>query len=305
MELELILAWVLWTGNLSGIGPSGLILAHGLCSALLGWALLSLLPPRYQSPPIPSWFFLFAVAFFIPVIGSLGLMAAFLPATIWPQRVQALGPVVWQHATEPQLLRESSKASLDLSGREAWISSILQHSTDAGKRLMAVLATTKLLNRDAIPLLRLALQDSEDDVRLLAYALLDRKEYSISYHIESQEQLLENATADRKATLHQSIAQNCWELVQLQLAQNEIEAHLLKKAQEHLEAALILMPKRAGLYFLQGQISLRQDDLDEAVSAFRHAEQFGIDRSQIETYLAEIHFLRKNLMLLKRAAGQI
>lgn len=68
----------------------------------------------------------------------------------------------------------------------------LFRSRNPEKRLEAVFATLKLEDRDAVPLLRRALGDSVDDIRLLAYALLDRKEHRLSERIQKKSNILKH-----------------------------------------------------------------------------------------------------------------
>jgi tetratricopeptide (TPR) repeat protein len=174
------------------------------------------------------------------------------------------------------------------------LAGVLQRSPDPDKRLSAVLATLRLQNKDAIALLRLALRDSEDDVRLLAYALLDRKEQAISERIMFSLGQLQNAPSDKEHfKLHQAIAYDCWELIYSGLAQGEVSTYWLDTACKHAEAALKLNPYHAGLRFLYGIILLRQAKLDKARTAFIRAEKLGIASNKVAPYLAEISFLKK------------
>lgn len=300
MGFEFTGAWLLWAGNLLEIKVSYLVLIHLLCSLLMAWILLYVLPHRYRLPQKSSIIFLCSIIFFIPLIGPLGLISSLLPTLIWPRSNQ-LSNATWQFATEPKLLENTIALSVNHPITESWIATVLQYHTSLDRRLTAVLATTKLPNKTAITLLRLALLDVEDDVRLLAYSLLDRKESSINHYISDQEQQLTHTTShQQQALLHQDIAESCWDLVQLQLAQNEIEAHFLRKAIYHLNTALVLTPKNAGIYYLQGQIFLHQNKLKSATSAFSQAQKLGISYSQIAPYLAELNFKQRNFTHLSK-----
>jgi len=51
---------------------------------------------------------------------------------------------------------------------------VLERSSDPEKRLTAVMATTRMPSQLAIPLLKIAMRDAVDDVRLLAYSIKDK-----------------------------------------------------------------------------------------------------------------------------------
>jgi tetratricopeptide (TPR) repeat protein len=176
---------------------------------------------------------------------------------------------------------------------EAGISGLLQNARDPNKRLGAVLAILRLPDKEAVPLLQLALRDSEDDIRLLAYALLDRKEHAITTRLRERQAQLPISPTDQHFGLHEGIAYDCWELAYLGLAQSDIADYLLKIALEHIQSALELNPNEPGLYLLRGRISLRRRDLEAAADAFAMAKSLGVDSCIIAPYLAEMFFLRK------------
>ena len=53
---------------------------------------------------------------------------------------------------------------------------VIRHAAETAARVRAVMATRQLSDQYAVPILQVALRDPVDDVRLLAYALLDGKE---------------------------------------------------------------------------------------------------------------------------------
>ena len=177
----------------------------------------------------------------------------------------------------------------------ASIGGVLQGASDLGQRQQSVLATLRLRDQEAIPLLRQALQDSEDDVRLLAYALLDRKEEAITARIRLHQRQLVTAEPAQRFSHHSAIAYDCWELIHVGLVQGDVMNYLLQTARTHTEEALVLRPQTAGLQFLLGKLLVRTGELELASEAFRQAEQLGIDSKIVNYQLAEIDFSREHL----------
>ncbi|MGZ0843230.1 HEAT repeat domain-containing protein, partial [Klebsiella pneumoniae subsp. pneumoniae] len=71
---------------------------------------------------------------------------------------------------------------------------VLRHAPDPNQRLTAIFATRRMPGKEAIPILKLALRDPADDVRLLAYSMLDQKESRINQRIEAALGRLAGAT---------------------------------------------------------------------------------------------------------------
>jgi hypothetical protein len=285
---------MLWNNNLSPSQITDIFLAHILASMLAAVTLHPLLPKKYRASQILGWIFFFSITLFIPLLGLLCLGGVVIPALCWPKRSTEQNSVTQQSMEIPDLpFRSPNTKYDDLCCGEATLKGIIQFATDPDKRLKAVLGTLKLQDKDAIPLLRLALKDAEDDVRLLAYALLDRKEQALTARIRARLYQLKTATTVDSYYLHKAIAYEYWELVHLGLAQGEVLTHTLDRARKHTEDALMLSAHDAGLQFLLGRILLRQMNLEEAFCAFSKALKLGLADSKVAPYLAEIYFLQR------------
>jgi tetratricopeptide (TPR) repeat protein len=164
-----------------------------------------------------------------------------------------------------------------------------------GQRQQGVLDTLRLRDNEAIPLLRRALRDSEDDVRLLAYALLDRKEQAITARIRLRQKQLDGAEGDQRVGHHSAIAHDCWELIHLGLVQGEVMSYLLTTARKHVEDALLIRPRNAGLRLLLGKVLQRMGELALASESLRRAEELGIDSAIVGPELAAIAFSQQRL----------
>jgi tetratricopeptide (TPR) repeat protein len=287
--------WALWSiDSLSAVWLGGILVSHGAAAALMGLAIQSMLPIRYRSSGPKAWLLFFAISFFVPYLGPLGLAFVVVPALHRPRPVQKRDKTLWQELGIPALPSAAPDPRQFASPLgEAGISSLLQNASDPSKRLGAVLATIRLPDKEAVPLLQLALRDSEDDIRLLAYALLDRKEHAIAARLRERQTQLHIAPTDQHLGLHAGIAYDCWELAYLGLAQRDIADYLLNIALEHIQAALELNPNEPGLYLLRGRISLRRRNLEAAADAFAMAKSLGVDSRIIAPYLAEMFFLQK------------
>ena len=261
------------------------VIAHGMASGMLCAGVWMLLPARYRQPMPWSPLFLFSLVFFIPVVGALGVACVIFPALYWPRPREQQA---WQALGIPKLPFRSQPLHSPMF-RDGGLQDVLRHAPDPDLRLSALLSTRRMPGRDAIPILKLALADPSDDVRLLAYSMLDKQENDINQRIQADLKQLPFAKPPARAALHATLARWYWELAYLGLAQGSVLEHVLNQAREHAEQGL-----RAGeggeLHLLAGRIALEMDALDSALMHLDAAEQAGIDASLLIPFHAEIAF---------------
>ena len=278
---------------------SALVLAgaHAGTCLLFSLALLRLLPPPYRNPAVLSGLPVLGTTFFIPVLGMLGWLACVVPALRHPRPAPPLLDD-WLHPPVLGLpVRPAGLRAVGGMQKASELAGPLRHAADPNSRIAVLITTLSLENQYSVPLLRLALKDPEDDVRLLAYALLNRKEKAIEARIRDLDQQLASVPSGQGFLQHKALAHNYWAFAHLGDPQGSARLLLCTRAREHGQAALRLCPGDVdgdgGLQWLLGRILLVQLQLDDAVEAFERARRLGIDPRQIQPFLAEIAFLRR------------
>ena len=259
---------------------------HGGACLLLSAAAWGLLPVRYRAPLPWSPLFLFSLAFFVPLIGALGVAAAVFPALYLPrQREQQ----AWQAMGIPELpFRPQAKLHAPTFA-DGGLQDVLRHAPDPEQRLAALLATRRMPGREAVPILKLALADPSDDVRLLAYSMLDKQETDLNQRIQVALNRLPTASAQASAALHATLARWYWELAYLGLAQGSVLQHVLDQAAEHAHQG-IAAGEGGELYLLAGRIALEQGDTQRALTHLHQAEASGMGPAMLLPFRAEIAF---------------
>ncbi|MGB7387951.1 MAG: HEAT repeat domain-containing protein, partial [Pseudomonas neustonica] len=168
---------------------------------------------------------------------------------------------------------------------------VLQLASDPEQRMAALLATKRMPGNEAAPILKLALRDPEDDVRLLAYSMLDQQETAINQNIERLQLRLADNPLSPKAT-HAALARWYWELAYLGLAQGGVLEHILAQALLHTQAAME-GSDNADLDLLAGRILMAQGQTEEAGERLQHAVDLGANPSRVAPFLAEIAFMEQ------------
>ncbi|MEH6669291.1 tetratricopeptide repeat protein [Halopseudomonas sp.] len=263
------------------------VVPHAIACAMLAIALWMFLPTRYKSPLPWAPLFLFSIAFFIPLLGMVGVVLAVFPALYLQRKRYAQ---VWQNIGVPGLPFRPLERRHSPMFQDGGLQDVLYLATDPERRLNALLATRRMPSHESVPILKLALRDPADDVRLLAYSMLDQKESGINHRIERLLERLnqDDGEADPEAT-HAGLARWYWELAYLGLAQGSVLDHVLGQARKHAEQSLAL-ESNPEVHLLAGRISLEQGDLNAARSFFKQAEAGGIRFEKIAPFLAEAAF---------------
>jgi hypothetical protein len=278
---------------------------HAVACLLFAPALLALLPARYRQRAPGAVAFAFVMAAVLPVLGMAGLLLCLVPALRWPN--PAGRAVLWQHPRPPSLPDRPGAAGGPARGSwAAGLAGALQHSNDPKRRAEAVISTLSLDDHQAVPLLRRALKDPEDEVRLLAYALLNRKEKQIEVRTRKRLTKLDTALPEEAFLLHKALAHDYWEFAQLAAPLSSSQLSLCARAREHVLAALQLRPADGGLHFLLGLVLLAERSLDAASDAFDQAQAMGVDQRQVAPLRAAISFHAGRYTEVKhrlRAAG--
>ncbi|HBH39641.1 MAG TPA: hypothetical protein DDX06_14795 [Curvibacter sp.] len=269
---------------------TALLCVHSALSLGAALGSLALMPLHLRRPRGLVLLLLFNFAFIAPVIGALAILL--------------ITRISMKHAR--QAARQARPAAValpeyDVQGPETIRSSqgAIRSRLDAQVpddiRMQALLTLQAVPGRVANPILEGLLGDETDDVRLLAFGMLDSEEKRISQNIHRERAQLETElSAEQRYDCLRHLAELHWELVYACLAQGELRRHILRQAREYLESARSVgLPPSPGLLLLRGRILLAQDALDEAQASFEHALALGLPPVSALPYLAEIAFLRQ------------
>jgi hypothetical protein len=238
-----------------------------------------------------AWSFalIFASTLFLPCLGALGLLAVALTR---PRRCAASEanciPTRIPRPPGPSLEQAPGSVAADApqEGREG--------------RVAAVTALRTRHDPDAVGLLRRALEDRDEDVRLLAHALLESKSRAACRSIDETSRHLEETSEARRGPLHRRLALQHWDLAWLGLVQGECLDHALAAARRHAMAAIELDPRSPSLHFLLGRIELRLNAPERAEAALTRSRELGLPAHVARPYLAEAAFLGRRFDLVRK-----
>ena len=262
-------------------------LLHAGSCAILATSSLVLMPSKNRATLHWTWLLLFCFAAIAPVLGSLCILL--ISYTTLRQALDVHNHAKPQTVALPEFEARSQQTSR--AGQGA-IRSRLTAQVPSTVRMQSLLTLQAVPSRVANPILESLLGDETDDVRLIAFGMLDAEEKKLSVHIHQEQKNLETPLSSRArydclrhlAELHQ-------ELIYAGLAHGGLKTHNLNQAWKYLDMVLAMDEQHAcGIYFLKGRILLAQGETQQARDAFTFAMQLGQSPASVLPYLAELAF---------------
>lgn len=156
----------------------------------------------------------------------------------------------------------------------------------------AVYFLTKNLTPISYLYLKKLLSSQEDEIRLMAFSAISRKENDILELIDELLKELKKDENTNKFVIQFSLAEAYWELVYLDITDKDLESIYLEMAKEYAFKSLKLK-KDPKVYHLIGRIYLKENNISEAKRYFELAQQTGFPMVKIGPYLMEIYFKLK------------
>ena len=279
------------------------LVAHTAICLVAASICLGRLPAPLQQPRWAALMLLFNFAFIAPVLGALTIVLITRSS-----RQQARHAARQAQPTSIALPEYDVQASdSHVRNSQGAIRSRLEPQVPGHIRMQSLLTLQAVPGRVANPILEGLLGDESDDVRLLAFGMLDSEEKQISRGIQHErEQLESELSAEQRYDCLRHLAELHWELVYACLAQGELRRHILRQAREYIDAALATgLPPSPGLLLLQGRVLLAQEDHEAAESVFHQAIASGLPPVSALTYLAEIAYARRDFARVREHLEQL
>jgi hypothetical protein len=276
----------------------GFVGLHGIASAMLAPVVWATLPAALREPRRATIAVLFTLNLFVPTL------LAWLRGAIWagrrlarPRREQPIG---WVDAPEYNATRERDPTGVRAGQIRAQLTS---GEAPAAARLSALLSIQDAPGRITSAILRQLLADPFEDIRLLAYGMLDKKEKAISQRVLAEQASLAAAqapgiAAQARADLlygsNKRLAELNWELVYQKLVQGDLRHFTARAAWRHAHDALAIRADDAGLWYLIGRLGLDADEPIAGRAALERAGALGYPLERLVPWLAEYAFRERS-----------
>lgn len=266
-------------------------------SALMAFICWRLLPSKFREP---RWFIrglLFSFCFFIPLIGVIFLLITVKMGLRWQEKKRA-HPFYSLYLPEFDLVMREPEIKFGSGGIKACLDNT---AMPPRRRLQALLTMQSVTARTSNPVLQNLLNDSGEDIRLVAYGLLDGREKKINFQIHNElKRLNSNQNPAIRLISLRHLAELQWEFVYTTLAQGDLRKRALSEALNYLDQALEIDQEQAGLWFLKGRVQLERRLYAEAQLAFNQSERLGLVVTRLYPYLAELAFVQGKFFRVRK-----
>ncbi|WP_240655711.1 sugar ABC transporter permease [Paraburkholderia phosphatilytica] len=267
-----------------------------------GWVL----PARYRQPKRSVFAYLWVLYFAVPFGGLLCTLGSLAVAASLRHRDRNL-PI--ERVEEPEF--SSSLMGTVSYGRGARLKAELQNAdASTSFRMTALLAMQSMPVRTVSPLLQSMLADPLDDIRLLAYGILDSREKLLTQRILAERAKLDgknqrSATGVARRRANKALAELYSELIYENLVTGDVYRNAADQADAYASAALADGPDDASLWRLRGRLALDRRDLDAAETLLQRAIDQGFPRERMLPYLAEAAYLRRQYARVRELLAEI
>jgi hypothetical protein len=156
-------------------------------------------------------------------------------------------------------------------------------------RLKAFIILAELITPSTVLLLKKGLSDENDEIRLLCYSVLNNIEKNIQNKIHDVKNSKLNGY---EKNIH--LAKLHWELIYLNLVDNEFKEIILKEIFSYINLALAHRQEKEILKF-KAKIHMYQKEYDKAYQIYKNFT----DDKEIIPYLIEIYFYKKEYEKIK------
>ncbi len=264
---------------------------HGISCAILATSALVFMPAKSRKALPSTWGLFFCFALIAPVLGSLSILL--ITRTTLRRALDNHLHAKPRSVELPEFEVRSRKTAR--AGQGA-IRSRLMHDVPAKVRMQSLLTLQAVPGRVANPILEELLGDDSDDVRLVAFGMLEAKEKKLSVHIHEEQSQLEKPLSKRaRYDCLRHLAELHWELTYAGLVQGGLIAHNLNQAWKYIEEAMSMDENHeSGILFLRGRILLAQGSMEPARLALEEAMRMGQSQGSVMPYLSDLAFQKRD-----------
>jgi len=274
---------------------TGFFILHAAASVDAAQMGVMFLPKHYRHPKWAVYGLFFLGSFFVPLLSYIFISAVVITARFFSK------PVVYHPFLKVELpaFTLGSAGVRNSMGEGAIRTRLNTSSLPTEVRMKALLSAHAMSPRFSVPMLKELLGDEADDLRLLAYGMLDNREKTLNALIDDLLKKLGTCEVPDLCQLYQKqLAEIYWAFAYEHLAEGDMLAYMLAQAEHYARAALATRPD-GDLWVLLAQILIKQQKHEDVDDAFRHAIKLGMPAMRIQPYLAELAYQRQDYQAVR------
>lgn len=291
---------------------------HALASTLVAFLAWALLPGKYKYPLAPAYALLWTFAFFIPVLGVTALLLVVQIARYYPRILRMERYVTVRMPEFSGVQREATERS-DIRAGDA--RRILKNPhLPLETRLRVLVALQVMHPKAAVPLLMGLLSDPSEDIRLLAYSMVDTWEKDLVQQIQRADKALADAQlvtenhpdANQDPTAQtpvinalRRLAELHWEQADSGLARGDLRRFALESSRKFCEQALLIDARVQGVWRLYARVLIELNQLEAAIRALNLARKLQIPAVEVWALMGQIAFIQRDFAMVRSCAAEL
>lgn len=266
-------------------------LIHGLLSLIFALMGMAVLRRRYSDERYTMVFLLFAVQMAMPIVGYLfgAWIVYYLRHVRYDKRLTHTRYIDMDDF-------QNEFVQIKRIFGEASISELLCNANSSSAlKTKALASVSDNINQKNINLIKSSLSDSDDEVRLYSFALIDGMERDINDKIHQMLSAFEKAERlEQRIDLARDLAALYWDMIYFELSDADLKGYILDQVKHFARIVLGVFPGDSKVNIVLGKVYLMEQRYDEAATCFTLViEQEGSSEYTLP-YLAEIYFNLRN-----------
>ncbi len=271
-------------------------IVHLLASLCFALTLPVTLPPGYLDRRSQGLLF-FSFIFFMPLLGILGMILILIYFRVAGKK--RVRPEFFIMPRLPSAAVEGVKP-VTMGEGGAW-SRLRDESISRQVKIEALMAAGAVPGQQGSRLLQMATGDNDDEIRLVAFNIFDKREKNISTAISRMLRELKSAEDDgERGVICGRLAFSYWEFIYNELVRDELKEFCLDQALHYARLNEELKGPNHSVAMLMGRVLLLRGDIDGAERAFERALALGAAPGKGVPFQAELLFLKRDFTALKR-----
>ena len=294
---------------------------HAMASTVVAFLAWALLPGKYKQPIAPAYALLWAFAFFIPALGVTALLLVVQIARRFPRILHTERYVTVLMPEFSGVQREATERS-DIRAADA--RRILKDThLPLETRLRVLVALQVMQPKAAVPLLMGLLSDPSEDIRLLAYSMVDTWEKDLVQQIQRADKALAEArlvaekhpedASEATTTSMQTpvvnalrrLAELHWQQADSGLARGDLRRFALESAQKFCEQVLLLDANVQGIWRLYARVLIELNQLEAAMRAISLARKLKMPAVEVWALMGQIAYLQRDFEAVRACAAEL
>lgn len=268
----------------------------GIVSFVIAFLFYFLMP---QSLKQNKWLYVWLITFsgtFMPIVGAVFSCLTLYLTQVFGKKISDI-PI---KKVQPPSFSLEEDFNIQTFGEGSARTRMKQKNLSNEARTQSLVVLGRLNNSEANKVIQESMNDNDDQIRLLAFSLLDNKERKIYEKIDQLEETLkETLDINAVADIESQLAFSYWEIIYLNLASGELYEIALKKAMRYAQSAVKVSKKQINLLVLLGRIYMALEKYDEALNIFTRLQEADEPFNTYAPYLAELYFHNRLFQTVK------